>query len=147
MIALAGKNGANISKQMKREELIKNGYSRVRFEVHWTKKHRYVSWFPIQHSFATLAKILEEITLFVALGVEGNLKCVHFYDNQFEAVETLLKEILMCTKTAHWRFKDLCQLFRENQITLDVFNLIDMFISGYTSDKAISVEMLAPIKI
>jgi hypothetical protein len=35
MIALAGKNGANISKQMKREELIKNGYSRVRFEVHW----------------------------------------------------------------------------------------------------------------
>jgi thymidylate synthase len=74
-------------------------------------------------SYATLAKILEEITLFVALGVEGNLKCVHFYDNQFEAVETLLKEILMCTKTAHWRFlkfKDLCQLFRENQITLDV---------------------------
>jgi thymidylate synthase len=55
-------------------------------------------------SYATLAKILEEITLFVALGVEGNLKCVHFYDNQFEAVETLLKEILMCTKTAHWRF-------------------------------------------
>jgi hypothetical protein len=58
----------------------------------------------------------------------------------------------MCTKTAHWRFlkKDLCQLFRENQITLDVlFNLmsIDMFkLSGYTSDKAISVEMLA-IKI
>jgi thymidylate synthase len=47
-------------------------------------------------SYATLAKILEEITLFVALGVEGNLKCVHFYDNQFE-VETLLKEILMCT--------------------------------------------------
>jgi hypothetical protein len=48
-------------------------------------------------------------------------------------------------------FKDLCQLFRENQITLDVlFNLmsIDMFkLSGYTSDKAISVEMLAPIKI
>jgi hypothetical protein len=59
---------------------------------------------------------------------------------------------MMCTKTAHWRFqefKDLCQLFRENQITLDVlFNLmsIDMFSLGYTSDKAISVEMLAPIK-
>jgi hypothetical protein len=58
----------------------------------------------------------------------------------------------MCTKTAHWgsqEFKDLCQLFRENQITLDVlFNLMsDMFkLSGYTSDKAISVEMLA-IKI
>jgi hypothetical protein len=67
-----------------------------------TKKHRYV-FFPFNIAYATLAKILEEITLFVALGVEGNLKCVHFYDNQFEAVETLLKEIL-CTKTAHWRF-------------------------------------------
>jgi hypothetical protein len=59
----------------------------------------------------------------------------------------------MCTKThtgGFQEFKDLCQLFRENQITLDVlFNLmsIDMFkLSGYTSDKAISVEMLA-IKI
>jgi thymidylate synthase len=75
------------------------------FEVHWGQRSRYVSWFPFNiASYATLAKILEEITLFVALGVEGNLKCVHFYDNQFEAVETLLKEILMCTKTAHWRF-------------------------------------------
>jgi hypothetical protein len=51
MIALAGKNGANISKQMKREELIKMGIPEYGFEVHWTKKHRYVSWFPIQHSF------------------------------------------------------------------------------------------------
>jgi hypothetical protein len=56
-----------------------------------------------------------------------------------------------CTLEVSQEFKDLCQLFRENQITLDVlFNLmsIDMFkLSGYTSDKAISVEMLAPIKI
>jgi hypothetical protein len=55
-----------------------------------------------------------------------------------------------CTLEVSQEFKDLCQLFRENQITLDVlFNLmsIDMFkLSGYTSDKAISVEMLAPIK-
>jgi thymidylate synthase len=83
--------------------------------VHWG--HRYVSWFPFNiASYATLAKILEEITLFVALGVEGNLKCVHFYDNQFEAVETLLKEILMhedCTLEVSQEFKDLCQLFRE----------------------------------
>jgi thymidylate synthase len=63
-----------------------------------TKKHRYVS-FPFNiASYATLAKILEEITLFVALGVEGNLKCVHFYDNQFE-------EIIRDTDARrHWRF-------------------------------------------
>jgi hypothetical protein len=48
MIALAGKNGANISKQMKREELIKNVFQSTDFGA---KKHRYVSWFPIQHSF------------------------------------------------------------------------------------------------
>jgi thymidylate synthase len=82
------KEQTNISKQMKREELIKwvfrvqdlkciGDEAQIRFLV----SH-------IQHN-ATLAKILEEITLFVALGVEGNLKCVHFYDNQFEAVETL----------------------------------------------------------
>jgi hypothetical protein len=35
MIALAGKNGANISKQMKREELIKMGIPEYGFEVHW----------------------------------------------------------------------------------------------------------------
>jgi ABC-type branched-subunit amino acid transport system ATPase component len=104
MIALAGKNGANISKQMKREELIKMGIPEYGFEVHWDKEAQIRFLVSHSASYATLAKILEEITLFVALGVEGNLKCVHFYDNQFEAVETLLKEILMCTKTAHWRF-------------------------------------------
>jgi hypothetical protein len=44
----------------------KMGIPEYGFEVHWGQRHRYVSWFPIQHSsYATLAKILEEITLFV----------------------------------------------------------------------------------
>jgi thymidylate synthase len=147
MIALAGKNGANISKQMKREELIKMGIQSTDLKCIGERSTDTFLGFPFNiASYATLAKILEEITLFVALEVEGNLKCVHFYDNQFEAVETLLKEILMCTKTAHWRFlknSKTCVNCLENQITLDVlFNLmsIDMFkLSGYTSDKAISV--------
>jgi thymidylate synthase len=37
MIALAGKNGANISKQMKRR-VNKNGYSRVVEELHWGQR-------------------------------------------------------------------------------------------------------------
>jgi hypothetical protein len=134
MIALAGKNGANISKQMKRR-VNKMGIPEYGLKCIGQRSTDTFLGFPFNIAYATLAKILEEITLFVALGVEGNLKCVHFYDNQFEAVETLLKEILMCTKTAlevSQEFKDLCQLFRENQITLDVlFNLmsIDMFLA------------------
>jgi hypothetical protein len=94
MIALAGKNGANISKQMKREELIKWVFQSTDLKCIGDKEAQIRFLFPFNiASYATLAKILEEITLFVALGVEGNLKCVHFYDNQFEAVETLLKEI------------------------------------------------------
>jgi hypothetical protein len=44
---------------MKREELIKNGYSNG-FEVHWDKEAQIRFWFPIQHiaSYATLAKII-----------------------------------------------------------------------------------------
>jgi hypothetical protein len=62
-----------------------------------------------------------------------------FLDNQFEA-DPIKRDTDVhedCTLEVSQEFKDLCQLFRENQITLDVlFNLmsIDMFkLSGYTS--------------
>jgi hypothetical protein len=48
MIALAGKNGANISKQMKREELIKMGIPEYGFEVHWGQ--RSTDTFLVSHS-------------------------------------------------------------------------------------------------
>jgi hypothetical protein len=50
MIALAGKNGANISKQMKREELIKWVF-RVMDLVHWDKEAQIRFLVSIQHSF------------------------------------------------------------------------------------------------
>jgi thymidylate synthase len=63
------------------------------FEVHWDKEAQIRFGFPFNiASYATLAKILEEITLFVALGVEGNLKCVHFYDNQFESRDPIKRD-------------------------------------------------------
>jgi thymidylate synthase len=71
----------------------------------------------------TNSKILEEITLFVALGVEGNLKCVHFYDNQFGSRDPIKRDTDVQRRLhtgVSQEFKDLCQLFRENQITLDV---------------------------
>jgi hypothetical protein len=51
MIALAGEERTNISKQMKREELIKMGIPEYSLKCIGDKEHRYVSWFPIQHSF------------------------------------------------------------------------------------------------
>jgi thymidylate synthase len=91
------------------------------FEVHWDRRY---AWFPFNIASTLPAKILEEITLFVALGVEGNLKCVHFYDNQFEGRDPIKKRDTDvhedCTLEVSQEFKDLCQLFRENQITLDV---------------------------
>jgi thymidylate synthase len=53
---------------MKREELIKWVFQSTDLKCIGTKKHRYVLGFPFNiASYATLAKILEEITLFVAL--------------------------------------------------------------------------------
>jgi hypothetical protein len=70
------------------------------FEVHWTKKHRYVSWFPIQHSFATLAKILEEITLFVAL--ESKVSKMRSFMTTNLKVETLLRDTDVHEDTHTW---------------------------------------------
>jgi hypothetical protein len=48
-----------------------------------------------------------------------------------------------CTLEVSQEFKDLCQLFRENQITLDVlFNL--MSIDMFNSFKPIKYKMLSP---
>jgi thymidylate synthase len=157
MIALARENGANISKNMRYEELVKMGIPEFGFELHWGQRSTDTFLgLPFNlASYATLAKVFEEITEIPALGVEGNLKCAHFYDNQFEGVETLLSRDSTvhgnCTLAISAEFKALCQMFRDEKISLDeLFNLMDinMFkLIGYTSDEAINVEMLAPIKI
>ena len=62
------------------------------FELHWNQ--RSVDTFlglPFNiASYATLAKIIEWLTGYKALAIEGTLKCVHFYDNQYEAAKELL---------------------------------------------------------
>jgi thymidylate synthase len=69
-------------KQMKREELIK--IPGTDLKCIGDKETRFL----VSHSTASYATL----RYLKKLGVEGNLKCVHFYDNQFEAVETLLKK-------------------------------------------------------
>jgi thymidylate synthase len=119
------------------------------FELHWTQ--RSVDTFlglPFNiASYALLAKILERLTGYKALAIEGNLKCVHFYDNQYDAA----KELLLRDTDAHGNCEveitvpavefngNLDEILSKYEISH--FNLI-----GYTSEKAIPVKMLAPTK-
>ena len=63
------------------------------FELHW--QQRSVDTFlglPFNiASYATLALILEKITGHKALGIQGDLKKVHLYDNSLDAVKEQLK--------------------------------------------------------
>lgn len=126
------------------------------FELHWNQ--RSVDTFlglPFNvASYGLMSIILGEITEFPSMGIEGSLKCVHFYDNQLEAVDTLLERPNVhqnCELELSEGFKGLCKLYRLGDISLsELFNLIeiDMFkLKGYESDEAINVEMLAPKSI
>lgn len=121
------------------------------FELHWNQRSVDVFLglpFNIA-SYGALAKIIESITGFKALAIEGTLKCVHFYDNQYEAVKELLVrnpdthsnceiEIKKTdTIMADGSFRSIDSIFSEYEIKN--FKLI-----GYTSDEEIKVEMLAP---
>lgn len=121
------------------------------FELHWNQ--RSVDTFlglPFNiASYGLLAKIIEDITGFKALAIEGTLKCVHFYDNQYDAVKLLLErdpdthpncEIelrLTDKKMANCSYRDIDSIFNEYEIK-------DFKLIGYTSDEEIKVEMLAP---
>lgn len=97
-------------------------------------------------SYAILGLILEKITRYRFLAVEGSLKCVHFYDNQYEAVRELLKRDV--NKHANCGLE--LPSIDENANIDDIFNnlLIEDFkLIGYTSDKSIKVDMLAPKEI
>ena len=114
------------------------------FELHWNQ--RSVDTFlglPFNiASYGLLAKILEQLTGYKALAIEGTLKCVHFYDNQYEAVDELLKR----DPNRHGK----CAVRLAEKIgntldeILDNYNLADFKLVGYTSDEEIKVEMLAP---
>lgn len=121
------------------------------FELHWNQRSCDV-FLGIPYniaSYALLAKILEQITGYKALGIEGTLKCVHFYDNQYGAAKTLLDrdpnahpncqiEIKKTDiKLADGQYRDIDSIF--NEYTVSDFKLV-----GYSSDEEIKVEMLAP---
>lgn len=117
------------------------------FELHWNQ--RSVDTFlglPFNiASYGLLAKILEQITGYKALAIEGTLKCVHFYDNQYEAVKELLKR----NPDTHGNCEvELPTVFNPNSVSIDTlfnyYEISDFKLVGYSSDDEIKVEMLAP---
>jgi len=121
------------------------GYGRYGFELHWLQ--RSVDTFlglPFNiASYALLAKILEKLTGYKAIGIEGNLKCVHLYDNQYEAAKLLLLRDINAHNNCDLEISDL-----DNTKHIDkIFNelkISDFKLVGYSSDEEIKVDMIAP---
>lgn len=98
-------------------------------------------------SYATLALIIEKITGYKALAIQGDLKKVHLYDNSFIAI----KEQLSRDVDKY----DRCELSMSHLIDIDIKkypNNLDMLINrlkpedfqleNYESYSHIKVEML-----
>lgn len=127
------------------------GEDKFGFELHWNQ--RSVDTFlglPFNiASYGLLAKILEKITGYKALGIEGTLKCVHFYDNQYAAVKELLHRDPDTHPNCDVILPEISKNFGEFPLEyLERFlknsEPKDFKLVGYSSDENIQVEMLAP---
>ncbi len=102
-------------------------------------------------SYATLALILEKITGYKALAIQGDLKKVHLYNNSLDAVKEQLDRDInkfdKCKLELHPEFEICTNAFNRGVLTLDDFiNELrtDMFqLKDYESYPAINVEMLS----
>lgn len=126
------------------------------FELHWNQ--RSVDTFlglPYNiASYATLALILEKITGYKALAIQGDLKKVHLYDNSLDAVKEQLNrdadkysntELTFHGESGTTMFDHFNDIYRPD---IDLNMLINTFTPGtfklmkYESYPAINVEML-----
>jgi len=123
------------------------------FELHWNQRSTDAFLglpFDVA-SYATLALLIEEITGFKALAIQGDLKCVHFYDNQFEVSNEIIKRDsdkfgrcnLEFKPVSLFDFKNTYQLEGLDKLVdkmqINMFNLV-----GYESYPGLQVPMLAP---
>ena len=127
------------------------GPDKFGFELHWNQ--RSVDTFlglPFNiASYGLLAYILEIVTGHKALGIEGTLKCVHFYDNQYEAVKQLLKRDPDTHPNCGLSLPSPLRIEEESSFEyllriLEHEGPSSYKLVGYSSDENIQVEMLAP---
>ena len=99
-------------------------------------------------SYGLLAKIIEDLTGYKALAIEGNFKCVHFYDNQYDAVKQLLERNPDTHPNCELLIKESDYAKPINVDTVfNNYDIKDFKLVGYTSDEEIKVEMLAPKEV
>lgn len=116
------------------------------FELHWNQ--RSVDTFlglPFNiASYGLLAKIFENITGYKALAIEGTLKCVHFYDNQYHAVKELLERNPDTHPNCNLEITNSIGKMLDLDTMVNSYQIQDFKLVGYSSDEEIKVEMLAP---
>jgi thymidylate synthase len=83
--------------------------------------------------------ILEKITGFKALAIQGDLKCVHLYGNALNEARELLDRDCLKFENCELEIKDFENF--ENLLPSD-FNLVN-----YDSFENLKVEMIAPTSI
>ena len=122
------------------------------FELHW--QQRSVDTFlglPFNiASYATLALILEKITGYKALAIQGDLKKVHLYDNSLDAVKEQLSRNVDKYDKCELLFKDEFHYITDKELVGNVSlnkiiseMKIDWFVlENYESYPYIKVEML-----
>lgn len=124
------------------------GIPKFGFELHWNQRSvdTYLGLPFNIASYALLAKILEAMTGYPAIAIEGTLKCVHFYDNGFEAAKEIMNRDVFSMEN--------CQLETNfDGIDMQAKSVDDVFFAlepsmfkviNYFPQKNIKVEMLAP---
>lgn len=114
------------------------------FELHWSQ--RSVDLFlglPFNiASYALLGMFLSDVTGIDFVGLQGDLKCVHLYEN------AILEGIVLRNKKLI-KYDVPSVFWKKGSITKDLKNIdpLQIGISDYNPDKFVKVEMLAPIKI
>ena len=133
--------------------LDENDITKYGFELHWNQMSCDVFLgipFNIA-SYATLALILEKITGYKALAIQGDLKKVHLYDNSLDAVKEQLSRDVDKYNNTDLLFKDEFHYITDKELVGNVsLNKIvsemksDWFVlDNYESYPHIKVEMLS----
>ena len=86
---------------------------------------------------------MEKLTGYKALGIEGNLKCVHLYDNQYEAANLLILRDVNAYSNCELEIADFDTL-KDIDTIFNELKISDFKLSGYNSDNEIKVKMVAP---